>query len=346
MKNSIQLIIGLTIAVTAVSQGDIDLNNDIEAPQSYSVLETNGKTSYFGQTYGEEKKGIGTEFLVDGSMRTGYFENDVFLGEYVVSPPWHIIDIEYDLSKDKSFENYSIDLTIDNDIPNDAFLYIAVFCGEINNVGFYGGIQTQCGGYKTPLHNEEVSPFYKLGRAGIFSRWGTRDAKSIRKAADGLCESSGYEGDFVSVRNHLNWNKGTYTLSLTNTHETVTIDSVLHSYVEMKAYSHRTREEVSFGKIAFPGEDMVLAMLNRPFVEHYCSYEKLSNIPKGSITLSDIEINDQPQDIESVYFYSSKSAPQWARSWTKGNTIEIQFGEPYVRENYKETDAIYYQRIK
>ena len=114
----------------------------------------------------------------------------------------------------------------------------------------------------------------------------------------------------------------------------------------MKAYSHRTREEVSFGKIAFPGEDMVLAMLNRPFVEHYGSYEKLSNIPKGSITISDIEINDQPQDIESVYFYSSKSAPQWARSWTKGNTIEIQFGEPYVRENYKETDAIYYQRIK
>ncbi len=108
-----------------------------------------------------------------------------------------------------------------------------------------GGIQTQGGGYKSPNHNTDGSSFSSLGRIGIFSRWGIRDPNAIKIAPNGRCESSGYEGDFVSVRNSVDWSKGSYTLDIRNTHESVTIDSVLHTYVEMSIYNHQTSELVS-----------------------------------------------------------------------------------------------------
>lgn len=346
MKNLTIAFISAMITCPMLGQEDINLENYIEQPQSFKILKTNGEVTYFGQVYNDKKKGIGTEFLSDGTTRTGYYENDQFLGDFIVSPPWHLLDLDFDLRRDMAFETFSIDLTVNREIDDSAFFYIAPLCGEINGIGFYGGIQTQGGGYTSAKHNTDGSAFSSLGRIGIFSRWGIRDSKAIKMAENGRCESSGYEGDFVSVRNTVNWNKGSYTLSIINTHKTVIIDDVLHSYIEMKVLDHYSKEETSLGKLAFPGEEMVLSKRNYAFIEHYSTFEKLSSIPKGSISLSKIKINKNLQNIDSIYNYSPKNAPQWARSWFKDNTMEIQFGEPYVRENYGETNTIYYNRIK
>ena len=244
------------------------------------------------------------------------------------------------------FEKFSIDLNIKREIDDSAYFYIAPFTGEINGVGFYGGIQTQGGGYKSPNHNTDGSSFSSLGRIGIFSRWGIRDPNAIKIAPNGRCESSGYEGDFVSVRNSVDWSKGSYTLDIRNTHESVTIDSVLHTYVEMSIYNHQTSELVSIGKLAFPGTQMVLAKRNCMFIEHYSAYEKLDEIPKGQITLSKVKINDKLQNIQNVWDVSEKNYPIWARAWTEGNVIQMQFGQPYTRTNYGETPKFYFNNIK
>ena len=346
MKNRIKTLVFTLFGLSVFGQENIDNNNTIEEPQSFQIIEKNGRTHYFGQVYKNQKKGIGTEFLEDGSIQTGYFENDTFLGEFIVAPPWHLLDVDYEFNHDMPFEKFSIDLTIKKEIDDSAFFYIAPFSGKINGVGFYGGIQTQGGGYISPNHNTDGSPFSRLGRIGIFSRWGIRDPNAMKIASNGRCESSGYEGDFVSVRNSLNWSKGTYTLSIINTHESVTIDSVLHSYIEMSIYNHQNKETVSLGKLAFPGTEMVLDKRNFGFIEHYSSYEKLDNIPKGQITLDKIKIDDKLQIIHNVWDLSEKEYPIWARSSTEGNKIKIQFGHPYARDDYGETNTFYFNQIK
>ena len=40
-------------------------------------------------------------------------------------PPWHLIDIWWDIGKDAPFESYSIDATISDDVPPTVNLYVA-----------------------------------------------------------------------------------------------------------------------------------------------------------------------------------------------------------------------------
>lgn len=355
MKNTILVattLISLLINYTSNSQNTIDPNNTLEEETTFKVIEENGKTIYFGQVHKNKKKGIGTEFLPNGNMRTGYFENDEFIGEYIVNPPWHMIDIDCYFKKDIPFDKISVDLQIKEDISADEFLYIAPFCGSINGIGFYAGIQTQCGGYINPLHNEENADYHEIGKAMIFSRWDTRNINAIQKATNGVCESSGYEGDFISVRNTLKWKKGKYTLNLINTHKTIELDGILHTFVEFTTYDHQKDSSFSCGKLAFPGEQLVLKKSNYIFVELYSELTAISNTPKGTLGVGNFKYIKSGNDYESRLQLSSAFAlydlrhPQWARSWYKDKMFNIQFGEPYVREYPTKYDTFYLETLK
>ena len=348
----ITTVFSLIIICNSYSQNTVDPNNTIEEKTIFTVLEENGKTKYFGQFYKNKKKGIGTEFLANGKIRTGYFENDEFLGEFIVNPPWHIIDIDYFFRTDISFDELSVDLIIKNEISTDEFLYIAPFCGKINGIDFYAGIQSQTGGYINPDHNEEKADYHEIGKAMIFSRWETRNINALQKATNGVCESSGYEGDFISVRNRLEWETGKYTLSLKNTHETVEIEGIPHTFVEFNCYDHQKDSSFKCGSLAFPGEKLFLDKSNYIFVELYSKLTKISDTPKGSISVgnfkyvkpgSDFKSRIQPSSAFALYDVNS---PQWARSWHKERMFHIQFGEPYVREYPSEYDSFYLETLK
>src|SRR4051812_32328908 len=63
------------------------------------------------------------------------------------SPPWHLLDLWWDIGRDIPFESYSVDVTIDDDVPSTVNLYIApIGLGHLNKTPFYGGIQTQSDG--------------------------------------------------------------------------------------------------------------------------------------------------------------------------------------------------------
>jgi len=340
------------IAGIGFTQSDVDPDNTLEEKTIFTVLENNGEAEYFGQVYKTKKKGIGTEFLPNGEMRTGYFENNTFLGEYIVNPPWHLIDIDYSFTEDLEFDAISVELEIDYEMSIKDYLYIAPFCGSINGILFYAGIQTQCGGYVNPLHNEQKADYSEIGKALIFSRWKTRDVNGLKKAENGVCESSGYEGDFISVRNSFEWGTGTYTLSLINTHETVEIDGALHTFIELKAYDHQSDEYISCGKLAFPGEKLILDKRNFVFVELYSALIKISDTPKGTIRIGDFKYrkidkeNNSRAHIDGAYALYEINSPQWARSWYKDRLFKIQFGQPYVRRKYHEYEDVYLECLK
>jgi hypothetical protein len=61
--------------------------------------------------------------------------------------PWHLVDVWWDLGKDVPFQSYSVDVTISDDVPSSANLYIApIGLGHLGKTPFYGGIQTQVDG--------------------------------------------------------------------------------------------------------------------------------------------------------------------------------------------------------
>ena len=63
-------------------------------------------------------------------------------------PPWHLIDIWWDIGQDTAFESYSIDATISDDVSPTVNLYVApIGIAELSGTRFYGGVQTQADGY-------------------------------------------------------------------------------------------------------------------------------------------------------------------------------------------------------
>ena len=103
------------------------------------------------------------------------------------------------------FEDFQIDLTLHNDVDDRPGLYLQVYQGQIGDVGFYLGLQTDV--YRPKQGGQ--------GKGLIFSRWKMRREADARPVSGGWIESSGHEGDFVGIRRKYAWGKGKYRLRLT-----------------------------------------------------------------------------------------------------------------------------------
>lgn len=129
----------------------------------------------------------------------------------VGNTPWHYVDYWWHFEKPVVFQSYSVDIEISGEVDPNQKLYIApIGIGHLNGKGFYGGIQTQTDGF-TPETGKQRQ---YIGKGAIFSRWDERDFAAIRRSQGGLWESGGYEGPFISVRNHYPWTQGRHTYSV------------------------------------------------------------------------------------------------------------------------------------
>jgi hypothetical protein len=99
-----------------------------------------------------------------------------------------------------SFFEIEHTICIHNDPGTSVGLYFQMYQGEIDDIGFYYGLQTNVSGLG--------------GKGAIFSRWLSRDLGDTRVASGGMAVSSGSEGDFVSVRAPFEWGVGCYTFHL------------------------------------------------------------------------------------------------------------------------------------
>lgn len=303
--------------------------NPMEPTPTLGALMIDDGSTYYGQVELGKMSGIGTQFFSDGKSRTGHFQDNKYLADFIASPPWHVVGLDFILDQSYEIETYSMDLKILSNVPDSIYLYIAPFgTGEINGTQFYGGIQTQCGGYYSVIKGKNSGRFIPIGRAMIFSRWGNRESLAFKKAEGGVCESSGYESDFVSVRNGLNWGKGTYTLTMKKTKETVIIDSLLHTYVELQVYDHKKKQTYSCGSLAFPGTTLVLSQQNYIFFELYSKRVNVNYLPAMKFVCENYRVNGNPVKIPFAASAYQKDYPKYANVNFLDGKFTIELGKP------------------
>lgn len=235
--------------------------------------------------------------------------------------PWHLIDLWWDLGADVPFESYSIDATLSEDVPSTTNLYVApIGLGHLSKTAFYGGIQTQADG-----NTKSDKRLRKIGPGFLMSMWGERSLDAIRPSQGGLCQSSGHEGDFVSVRRPYEWKKGTYTYRVVKMDKEI-VDGKPTTWVGAFVYSHERDENIFVGALRFPVEQLTLSRKIASFVEIYGARIPLDQIPQLNVTFGNIKVNGEPRPAPPVDAVYPKGVPDFASAQWKDNAVVIQVG--------------------
>lgn len=268
------------------------------------------------------------------------------LGVKLPPRPWHLANIWWNFEGPVSdFESLEMDVTIDRDVPETYSLYISP-CGSslINGLQFYGGLQTNIGGWVSGEDRTRV----QRGHGAIFSRWSS-DKKTpiglehVRKAADEcLVESAGYEGAFASVRRPYAWKKGTYTWSITKG-ETIERDGKPSTWFTCQVRDHATDEVVEVGSLLFEGETFEYWNKHSAFVEVYSGR---SNIPKVNVSFGWPRINgEKAKVVRTSAFYpdaaaGTTSSPDCATVRADGEQCVVEVGPLFLRDPKERRHAL------
>ena len=243
--------------------------------------------------------------------------------------PWHLVDTWWDIGQDTPFESLAVDVTISDDVPSSVNLYIApIGLGHLSKTPFYGGIQTQTDGC-----TKKEQKLRTLGPGFLFSMWGERKLDAIRPADGGFCQSSGHEGDFVSVRRPYAWKKGKYTYRLTRM-DRETIDGKAFTWVGAFVYSHEKDENLFVGALRFRGEKLVLDRKAANFVEVYGRRRPAADIPKVTVTFGPPVVNGTAAKNPTAEAIYPKGVPNYADAVAKDGSLVITVGKP-VEERVK-----------
>ena len=237
--------------------------------------------------------------------------------------PWHLVDTWWDTGKDTPFESLAVDVTVSDDVPSTVNLYIApVGLGHLSKTPFYGGVQTQADGYT------KADPKLRgIGPGFLFSMWGERSAEAIRPADGGFHQSSGHEGDFVSVRRPYKWAKGKYTYRLTKM-DREQVGGKPHTWVGAFVYSHDKDENVFVGALRFPGENLVLNRKVANFVEVYGRRKPVADIPKVTVTFGPPVVNGSVVKDATAEVVYPKGVPDYADTVAKDGSLVVTVGTP------------------
>ena len=257
--------------------------------------------------------------------------------------PWHMADIWWEFaSETKGFERLDVEVTIDRDIPDAFNLYVApVGIARINNMDFYGGLQTNINGWQAKESRKRVHP----GKGAIFSRWSADKSTPIglghvRMEEGGLCESAGYEGEFCSVRRPFTWTSGTYTYSIQKGKKE-TIEGKAHTWFDCVVTSQKDGAKTPIGSLRFEGNDFSFWARHAAFVEIYAT-EKIpqSGIPRCVVTFGYPRINGKGPELKSAFAsYNPKgraASPQCATARAEADKVVIEIGPITNREVARE----------
>lgn len=236
--------------------------------------------------------------------------------------PWHLVDLWWDTGKDVPFESYSIDVTISEDLPASTNLYIApIGLGHLSKIPFYGGIQTQADG-----NTKSDTKLRKIGPGFLMSMWGERSLDAIRPSQGGFCQSSGHEGDFVSVRRPYEWKKGKYTYRVVKMDKQV-VDGKPATWVGAFVHSHEKNENIFIGALRFKGEGLVLERKIASFVEVYGGKIPVDEIPKVIVTFGSLKVNGEALDAPAVEAVYPKAVPDYADAKANEGSVVIEVGK-------------------
>ena len=236
--------------------------------------------------------------------------------------PWHLVDSWWDLGKDQPFESLAVDVSIGADIPGNVNLYIApIGLGHLDKTPFYGGIQTRADG------NTRRDPKLRvIGPGYLFSMWNERRLEAIRPADGGFLQSSGHEGDFVSVRRPHAWTKGKYTYRLCKM-DRDEADGKPATWVGAFVHSHEKDENIFVGALRFPGENPRLGAKVANFVEIYGAKKPVSEIPRLEIVFGPPVVNGRKAAVVAADAVYPKGVPDVATTTAIDGNLVVRLGD-------------------
>lgn len=244
--------------------------------------------------------------------------------------PWHLVDLWWDLGQETPFESYSIDVTISDDLPASQNLYIApIGLGHLSQTPFYGGLQTQSDGYT--LENKQLR---KIGPGLLMSMWGERSHEAIRPAAGGFYQSSGHEGDFVSIRRPYQWTKGSFTYKIIRLDREV-IDGKPYTWVGAFVTAHEKDETIFIGALRFKGENLKLSPKLASFVEVYGPRKPVAEIPRVTVTFGNLQVNGKAATVKAVEAIYPDGVPDYAEAKPKNQSVVITVGQPVAERTVR-----------
>ncbi len=249
--------------------------------------------------------------------------------------PWHLVDTWWDLGKDHPFESLSVDVSFSDDVPAGVNLYVApIGLGHLGGSAFYGGFQTNSDG------NTKADPKLRpLGRGTLFSMWGERGLDAVRPSDGGFLQSSGHEGDFVSVRRPYAWEKGKYTYRLSRM-ERETVDGKPHTWVGAFVESHAKGENVFVGALRFKGENLTLGRKVANFVEVYGKRKPVADIPGVTVTFGPPRVNGKAVDGATASAVYPKGVPDYADTAAKDGSLVVTVGRPVPERAKRRVELI------
>lgn len=249
--------------------------------------------------------------------------------------PWHLVDTWWDTGEEPVFESLAVDVTISDDVSSSVNLYIApIGLGHLGKIPFYGGIQTQSDGT-----SRQERRLRKIGPGLLFSMWGERRLEAIRPSEGGLFQSSGHEGDFVSVRRPYAWAKGQYTYRLSRM-DRETIGGETFTWVGAFVYSHERDENVFVGALRFPGTDLPLGRKVANFVEVYGTRRPVSEIPKLTIAFGPPVVNGKTPEHPTAVAIYPKGVPDYADTVAQEGSLVINIGVPVAGREKRKVELI------
>ena len=235
----------------------------------------------------------------------------------VVRTPWHMTDVWVDLDHAPGdFETFCITFRIEGETADDVNFYFAPFNGAINQLTFYGGIQTHIDGRRPDGSR------VRRDKGAVFSRWRERDTDAIMAAPGGLYQSLGNEGEFISVRNDFAWGQGRYRMCLRKSDlvegdplpEDFDADDIAmswgryeHTWVRMEATDLSSNNTTFIGALAVPGKTLALRRRNALFVEIYGrpSPFPAEQVPDLKIAVESFQLNGESLSYRTVTSYSN-----------------------------------------
>ncbi|MCE9546762.1 MAG: hypothetical protein K8T25_14880 [Planctomycetia bacterium] len=221
------------------------------------------------------------------------------------------------------FESYSVDVTVSEDVPASTNLYISpIGNGRLSGTQFYGGIQTQADG------NTRSDPrLQRIGPGFLMSMWGERSLDAIRPSQGGFFQSSGHEGNFVSVRRPYAWNKGKYTYRVVKMDKQM-VDGKPATWVGAFVYCHEKNENIFVGALRFKGENLVLERKIASFIEIYGSRKPVDQIPKLVVTFGNLKVNGEALTAPAVEAIYPEGVPDYAEAKAGEKSVVIEVGKP------------------
>ncbi|TWT51994.1 DUF3472 domain-containing protein [Allorhodopirellula solitaria] len=243
-----------------------------------------------------------------------------------VRRPWHTTDLYWNSTTSvDDVQDIGVTFTVDRDVPDSVNLYIAPMGGQyLNKIMFYGGIQSNVNGWPSPTDRQRVHP----GPGAIFSRWGGEPVSidAAKPVEGGLCESAGYEGEFVSVRKPIVWKAGTYTWQLRR-EETVQINDTPHTWFSCYLTDHDRDNEHRVGALRFEGDTFSFNGRSTSFVEIYATTKiPRSAVPRVSVTFQPPIINGEQTTPQSVSVYHPRKGNKGSPSPAIGRATAVDGG--------------------